>query len=342
MFAQRIITALILFALLALVSCSVFKGKGKSDKWDHYKEREIEFSSYQMNALREATTVFFIPSAQKELKGDYVRSFQEHWGLNPFIVDLYENREKYQRGNFAFLKISGKFGEEEIDLRSKKKASEEEGQQFIPEIFLSLYMPLELKDKRGRLVKTGIDFARQDLYLEPEAEMQALAQQSKEQTISMMYRDAEIHNLSPGLLALYLLEIQRNLDLSKRPYIKEKITREQELEKLGRNVLYLPKYALKKFDKYGGSQTDSLNIEEIKEVYPGKLEILSKEELSTLILNGIEVFVLDLCISGPHKWVNVYSSHSGKIFQRYASGEKDLDLDDFSPFSKYVEQENPE
>jgi len=140
----------------------------------------------------------------------------------------------------------------------------------------------------------------------------------KEEVFEKLYMEGVFKNWSPGMIQLYVQDVQQQLRNSKRAYLFESIKNEEALGRLKRDTLYVPEHILTKFNPMNGNET--IRDEQVlfdKYTFPYK--IVPTEELSQKIVDKKINYVLDYVKSSADNYVRVYNVQQGRIYQLYKS-----------------------
>jgi hypothetical protein len=278
---------LLLCGYLLIASCLAERSRHAGQDFS-----EETFTASEIDALKETTAVFVLRSADIANFRDFEAAIESAWKLTPVEViepeDLgdYESREGYS----YFL----------VSATAKISTS-----TYLPHFYLTLHI--------GNSPTT---YCRIELYPGDTTANLFLTHRSKE-VIPTIYAGARIKNWTPGMLKLYLLDLQSDLENRKRRWLFEAIRNQRALVNLAKDTLFVPDYVLEKTNRVTMLDTKRHDPNDLFEHYPYPFKIISATDLSGRILRGEVRYVFDYVRSAGDNFARVYSLTDGLIFQSY-------------------------
>lgn len=299
---QKLIFFLLISVVLLSNSC-ISGAIADAQNEQHMSDRT--FTAEEMKKLKSTKTVFFIRENDKKLRDEFEVNIKDAWTLTPIELAPYSEADNYlKREGYSYFFIEGRSTTSKYGTNTH--------------IYLTLKIPAYEYDKKGRVSKdNSIHYCRIELY--PAFETVSVLMKSKpDEALRKLYTDSDIRNWSPAVLGLYLKDVQKQLEKSKREYLFASVSNEKMLAKLKKDTLYIPDYCLIKFGKFTGDESKRVEAKELMEDYKYKYKIVTVQELNDRLNHDeLETHVLDYVKSSTEKLVRVYSSKSGKIYQRY-------------------------
>lgn len=319
--SPRFVTALLLgFALMAAGCLSMISRKGWNDSGDRRAISERTFTQDEMAWLRSTTTVFFLPAQDMPFQAQFADALSRAWTLTPIKIAPYEERTNYQDyTKYSYLVIGGE-NTQVVHLRS----------HLADDNYTHLYLRLmRFPAKEGG---KATSYCRIDLFPDMGTIDRVLKAASAD-PVANMYAQGKFRNWTPSHLALYLRAAQIDLEASHRRWEFEEYKNERQLAGLKSATLYIPEYALLRFGRFTGDESERHDPRKLLSEYPYKYQIVTAPELERIMAeNPDPVFVFDFVRSSADKFVAVYERKAGLVYRTYHSSSYNLDSDDFDWF----------
>lgn len=305
--------------------------KGSNDKADKLRMSERTFTAEEINALKNTTTVFVLLGGDEDQREKFVQAIESTWTFTPIRVIAYEDLPNFRGEAYSYFMVQGY--NKTVTRTNTADGSSSSTDYF--HAYLGLLVMEQVKDKKGRPEIQETAFCREELFIPPGQMGMYLGKNALDE----LYSKAEFKNWSPGMLKLYLADIQRNLEKNYRAWMYETLANNAELANLANETLYIPEYALVKLGKFTGNEEErDVASSGLLEKYPYKYKVVSTEELSDAILSGEAKYVFDYVRANADQITRVYSVEKGKIYQAYEGGSYNLKAKDFSAIAKLVQK----
>jgi hypothetical protein len=215
---------------------------------------------------------------------------------------------------------------------SNKQVRSKEGQDYeLTQLFLTLVLPKTGTDDEGRQVDESIYFCRIELF--PDfSTMESAALAAKYDNFNhRLYKESTIRNWTPGMLMVYLQDVQASLNESMRRGLFKGFDNEEALARLKKDTLFVPKYVLQKFDKLSGNENRKQRAKELFKKYRYPYKVLSPEALSAKLATASkETFFLDYVKSSTDKFTSIYSTTDGLVYKKFKPISYNLKDEDIS------------
>jgi len=159
----------------------------------------------------------------------------------------------------------------------------------------------------------------------------------KEDRTSYLYKEAEINNWSIGYLKNYLQFINNKLINNEIYWVFTSKTY-KNLSNLKSDVLYIPEYIFENSDISTESE-EKKEIMKLMKKYPYNYKIISKEELSSLIVESEKsIYYLLYISSSSDKFVSVTNGFSGNLlYTNYTGASLNFKSKDITRIANKVE-----
>lgn len=152
------------------------------------------------------------------------------------------------------------------------------------------------------------------------------------------YSKAQYYNYEIGYLKNILQAA--NLELGEKKEISTTSSimhLRSEINKLENDTLYIPDYALINRYPEGIKDLNNIKTDKIKKVYSYPIKIVSKEEISDLILNNIPIYYLNvICDFNKNTYVNITNSLTSEIIYKHTTVSNEMKLKSLSKLSKQI------
>lgn len=294
--------------------------KGWNDSGDRRAISERTFTQDEMAWLRTSTTVFFLMARDMPYQAQFADALARAWTLTPIKIVPYEDRANYQDyAKYSFLVIGGE-NTQVVHMRSGRSNDN--------------YTHLYLRLMRFSAEEGGkaTSYCRIDLFPDM-ATIGRVLEAADADPVAVMYAQGNFRNWTPAHLALYLRAAQLDLEGSRRRWEFEEFKNERRLAELKTATLYIPDYALLRFGRFSGDESERHDPRRLLSEYPYKYQFVTAHELERIMAESPDpVFVFDFVRSSADKFVAVYERKAGLIARTYHSASYNLDSDDFDWF----------
>lgn len=266
------------------------------------------YSQDDLDALRRTRTVFFLPRSEMVDRATYEDALTKVWTFTPLIVAPFEEYDTYQRSGYSHFILKGVLAKD--------------GQGFIltGDLHMTLRLPAFEDDGKGGFKDRSIDFCRIEVFAEHPTRHMLY---EKEGAIDRIYERGRMLNWTPGMMMIYLGEVQRDLERGRRARSMDKECDESAMDLALAGELLIPDYVL----QYGETpeNSDDPSAEHIMQNYPHRYRILTADELSDLLLSTDRAFVLDYVRGEENKVISVYSvPRVGLIYKEFDRAEPEF------------------
>lgn len=296
----------ILFILsILLTSCFTSRTSSRLDKVD---ASEVEFTDTAMKLLKSSTSLFILREVDIKRKAQYEKIFNDIWDFNNVKVVSYKDLKKYANKDYSYFILEG----HDTETNNLSTGSSYNNSHF----YLTLKYSYFVENRKGDREKVSIDYCRIELFSDLST-MSSVRLLEPEEIIPNLYRQGRFRNFTPGMMKLYLAEVQKALKKSKRNYLFDSFQKEAATQKLCNDTLFMPDYVKYKFNKFSGSEIEQHDLEDLFSSYDCPYAFLEVEELDKRILNNDITYVLDYVKSSTDKFIKVYHVQEGPIYQTY-------------------------
>jgi hypothetical protein len=302
--------SLLLAIVISLDSCRAIAKSISKNKENFHAMGEKEFTQQEIDLLKNSTTLFLLRQQDMKQRAKFEKAINEAWDFTPVRVIGYEELENVAPGRYSVFTMAG----------YNTAVSGRTIAYNIPHLYLTL--SIRTFDKEGE-VDQSIDYCRIELFMDAYTG-NVVTSNDPDQVIDMLYARSTIKNWTPGMLTLYLKEVQQNLERSRREWLYQDTEKEQALTGLKRDTLFAPHYVLTKYNKFTGSEAEQIEAEDLFKKYPYPYKVVYDDELSELILAGKARYVFDYVRSTTDNFIRVYDTQKGKIYQKYEPKEYNL------------------
>lgn len=181
-------------------------------------------------------------------------------------------------------------------------------------VYLNLWMTI--KNKKGITSRASIS----RIELHPTfVDYTNITRTANVDALDYLYNKGTLKNWTTGFLKNYLKNVNDLLTSESERWLYANVNENKEIKKLKKATLYIPDYALVKFNKFSGDESKRNKEKKVFKSYPYKYEVISTEELSEKILEDTDPFYYLVYIkSSTDKYVTIYNSVTGDIvYSRY-------------------------
>lgn len=316
----------VIIPLLTFNSCAVMiiqaataksrAKKGTSDKKDEKNISERKFTAVELDNLKSSKTLFIIRDKDLQEKEKFVQAVNKSWNFTDIEVVTLSEMENYTDKNYSYFIFTGITTEVTTSTRNEYSHTTTRRSYDHTHIYLTLNHRFKGLDKKGKEEMKSINFCRVELFTDYNT-MKLAAEGNPENVVSQIYNEGVLKNWTPGMVSIYLKEVQSHLENAQREFLYDTFKKEEEIEKLKNDTLYVPNYVLTKFNKYSGDEKDLHQASELFKDYPFPYKIINSDDLSNKILDEEIEYVFDYVKSSTENFIRVYSLTNGKIYQGY-------------------------
>lgn len=284
----------------------------------------------ELAKLKGGTTYITMRDPAAPASQPYIEVFKQYWTFSKPEFIKYSEVDKYLGKGGSFFSIGGYastafFGKPNDPMGG--------GSYTNTHIYLELWTPdadfvekaAKSKKKQELKDKDKTQYARIELY----TDFETLAM--PDNIFRKQYDgDGHIRNWGPGILKNQLQYLMSQLDKAEKRSLYASDSDGQKLKALQKQVLYVPDFALIKFNKFNGDESKRLDEKEIFEDYKYKYELITTQQLNDKILSGEQFYYMIYIKSSTDKYINVIDSQTGDVIYAdyspasYNISEKDL------------------
>lgn len=286
------------------------------------KFKSGQFSEESLNKLKTSKTVFvYRPSDDKE---KLEKAIREVWKITDISLVPFSEMKNQDLTNISVFSIAGvnnKYWNTSINLNYDNT-----------HIYLNLWM--QGKNKKGKSIKES--FCRIELH--PTFVDYWKVTGSSKNALSYLYNEGQLKNWNVGFLKSYLKTVNDLIEKGEERWLYLTQNRNPKMKGLADKTLYIPDYAMVKFNKFTGDESKKLAEAKIFKSYPHKYEIISAEQLSKKILNSDESFYYLVYVkSSTDKYISVFDSLTGEmIYSAYDAKSYNMKESDLKSIAKAI------
>lgn len=262
------------------------------------KMKAGEFSEEAISKLKASKTVFIYRESDniEELK----KAVQEVWEITEISFQPYSKLNTINLKNTSVFSIGG------VNTKTWKFS----GMNYDnTHLYLSLWM--QGKNKKGKKIKNS--YCRIELHPSYVDYANVTNAKSKD-ALDYIYNEGQLKNWNVGFIKNYLKNVNDLLTAEVERWLYLTETENTELKNLTNKVLYIPEYALVKFNQFTGDESKSLDEAKLFKSYPYSYKIINTEELNKKILDSIESFYYMVYVkSSTDKYITIYNGQTGSI-----------------------------
>jgi hypothetical protein len=326
--------------------------KGSFDKKDILRASEKTFSNTEMEKLKSSTTLFIVKDNEGDQMEAYQKAIDKVWDFTKVKVISFKELKNYNgKEGYSFFVIN-RFRK---DVDTRNHVTGKGGLSYTyTEYYLTLSLPMEVKNKKGKTETNNVGFCRINLFPDTktmnignlydqdyngnlyDTNLKNIGNLYDQSGVTYrLYTEGHFKNLNPAMVSLYLEQVQKDLKASKRIWLFEESKDKNELKKLANKTLLIPDYVLEKFNKFNGEESVREDKKELFKKYPYKYKIVTKEELNQEIQSANEtLYILDYVKNVSSKCVSVYSTKKGLIYKSYTPRSYNLKSRDLKAIVK--------
>ena len=293
----------------------------------------------ELEKIKSGITYVAMNDPKYKKNKDFIEIFKKYWTFSRVEFIKYTDIENYFSPENSFITISGY------------------------ETNVSLYSLYSDGSRSG-----GIDYAHTHIYLElwnctdkylKNEKKKELKRKDKNQIIRLelftdfptllspenLYKtdydgDNHIRNWGKGFLQNYIQNMVQLLNNKVERKLFNQILKKEELKKLSTSTLYIPDYALTKFNSFTGDESKKHDEKEIMEDYKLPYKIITTNELNDKILNDKTGFYyLQYVKSSTDKFISVINSATGEeIYTNYHPVSYNIKSGDLKTLAKEIQK----
>lgn len=286
--------------------------------------------------IKSGTTYIAMKDPNSEKNKEYINVFKSNWTISKFEFIKYSEIEKYLSPENSFLTIGGY----ETNTQFTKLYNNGSSKNGINYSNTHLYLELwtcdekyfQSKKKKKEFGNSDkIQVARIELF----TDFEALSDPDK--LFQSGYDgNGHIRNWGAGILKNQIQSLTSYLDKNEKRTLYSGIFNVKELKNLKKEVLYVPEYALIKFNKFTGDETKKHDEKDIFEDYKLKYKLISTDELNQKILSDKTAFYYLIYVkSSTDKYISVINSVTGEIiYSTYSPASYNIKSGDLKDLQK--------
>lgn len=328
LFRRSIFTIAVCLVMPQLAGClAAISRHGINDPGDSRHISQRSFSPEEMAWLKASTTIFFLKAEDEPLRAEFERAISRSWTLTPVQVVPFAQRAQFaDRQRYSYFVISGEF--RTVYVADADRPFDKRVLMTHHHYYLTLWR--SISDTAP--LAEGTAYCRIELLVEFKTQPDFTFTPGS-QLLATIYDGTHFRNWSPGQLSLYLSSAQSDLEKGQRRWLYDELAENAELAKLKQSTLYIPDYALVKFNKYSGDESEHHDLAKLLRQYHYPYKVVSSAELNNIIATGPDpVYVFDYVRSSGDKFVSVFERGRGIVYRHYTANSLNLDDDDFDVF----------
>lgn len=307
---MKIKIILLLILVTVLNSCSLGnKTYKRGFSNDLLFEKERLFTPEEMELLKNRNVVFFLrKNDTTEQRVNIEKAIREIWTFTPIEFAYYDERHNYPPDIYAYFTLESLLTNYSFGL------------------YLTLRINYQFENKKGYKKNRLINYCRIDLIPKTQPFKNYI---KKWGGIKETYSNYEVYNWNTTMLQTYLLEVNKQLKENKRESIYKKFVKEEYLDALKNDTLFVPEYI---FEKRTPFMLEVIPYPKtLLSDYPYAYKIISREELNNRFFANKETYVFEHIITEKnHKVIRIYNTKTGKIYQDYSSFYTGITPNDFT------------
>ncbi len=284
----------------------------------------------KLSKLKGGTTYILMRDPEAPEAQPYIEVFKQFWTFSKPEFIKYAQVDKYLGNGNSFFSIGGYsttafFGKPNDPIGGMSYTN--------THLYLELWTPEE-----GFVKKAAKSKKKQELKEKDKTQYARIELYTDFETLAMpdnIYRKhfdggGHIRNWGPGVLKNYLQHLMAQLDKGDKQSLYAISSDDKKLKALQKQVLYVPDFALIKFNKFTGDESKRLDEKEIFGDYKFNYELLTIGQLNEKIMTGEQFYYMMYLKSSTDKYINVIDAQTGEvIYANYAPmsyniSEKDL------------------
>ena len=269
--------------------------------------------------LKKGATYVVMKNPESPQSKEYVDIIKNNWTLSKVEFIKYDELSKYISPESSFLTLSGYETSKQFTTLYQNGSSKSGINYSTTHIYLELWTCnakyFENTKKKEFGDKNKVQVARVELFTDfPALSDPDLLFQSDYDG------GGHIRNWSPGILKNQIQALTFFVNKGEPRKLFTGVENKAEIEKLKKDVLYVPDYVLIKFNKFTGNESQKHSEKDVFEDYKFKYKLLTTAELNQKILNDKTPFYYMIYIkSSTDKYISVINSLTGEIvYTKYA------------------------
>lgn len=340
----RLIPLMLILCLLlgVLSSCEVYRGMdGKLTRVGAGIERERQnylklvskervFSESELAELNNTTTIFFLGRNGLPHKSEFEKAVNSVWNLTK--VEFVDARKayEYESGNYSFFMIDA------FIVRKVISSQASSYEMSAPLFYFTLKIPKYSTGRKGVQLDSSLHFGRVDLFSDLETTTHYV-NHTRESATSSIYQYGRIKNWTPGMLKIYVSEIQKNLlNTQVRPYAFSSFKTSSVLKPLATDTLFIPAYFLENNPPYS-RKIVLADSNYLLRTYKYPYKIISPELLSKRILAGDSLYIFDFVRNGDsNAFIKIQHAYNGLLYQHFKDQRVNVRQIDFTKISNLI------
>jgi len=201
-------------------------------------------------------------------------------------------------------------------------------------IYLNLWMMQENPKKKKSIKKS---YCRIELHPTYTDYSMVTGSRSKD-ALTYIYEEGTLKNWKVGFLKNYLKQVNDHLTKEEERWLFKSDKKNPKLRKIKNKTLYIPDYALVKFNKFTGDESQRLDPKKLLKNYPHKTKIISADELNEMILDPTKnINYMVYVKSSTDKYIYIFNSKTGDIlYSKYKGTSYNLKTKDFKDLAKAI------
>jgi len=317
------------FVLLITLSISSFiyaqVGVGAIEQ---VKLKAGNFSKEDLNLLKASKTVFVYRESD-ELE-TLKKAIEEVWNYTPISFIPFsemKNIDPYKTSIFSIAGVNTNTtfvngtGSTSLDYDNTH-------------IYLNLWM-LQGNTKNKEAIKKS--YCRIELH-PTYTDYNMVTGSRRKDALTYIYKEGTLKNWKVGFLKNYIKQVNDHLTREEERWLYASDTKNPSIKKIKSKTLYVPDYALVKFNKFTGDESNRLDKEKLFKHYPYKIKVIPADELSQKILEpNSDINYLVYVKSSTDKYIYIINSRSGDVlYSKYKGVSYNLKDDDFKDLAKAI------
>ncbi|RYD53504.1 MAG: hypothetical protein EOP52_05050 [Sphingobacteriales bacterium] len=159
----------------------------------------------------------------------------------------------------------------------------------------------------------------------------------RKESLDNIYAEGSFYDWSPGFLMGKLQFVNKLLTAGETIGSFDDLANKEALAGLRRDTLFIPNYVNTRYSIQGVEQEKEANEDDVKDVYPYKVQFVSTEELNNRIMNiDKPIYYLVSTVYSGNKYINVYHSKKGRLYAEYAPMSYKFKYKDLKKIAKLI------
>jgi hypothetical protein len=281
----------------------------------------------EISKIKQGTTFFAMKDPDSPKAKEYVGAIKKAWDFSKVECIKYTDVEKNIAPNNSFVTITANM----ISSNSTTASTQ-------TRIYLELWttngkFKYDPKKRKHFNQADKISVATLELFSD-------YTTQNNPSSLYKMEYDATGHlkNWGKGIVYNYVQELNRLLNKAEEKSFKTIITNKEELKKMSSQTLFIPDYAMIKYNKTNNDETDVFKDKELFDGFNLSYKVLPTANLNDKILSAETPFYYLLLIkTTDDKFVTITNSLTGEIiYLAYSASASNLKAADLKDIQKVV------